>query len=890
MKTLFVSGRTQLESNDWSLSSGSGSLSAGTYYFSVQAHNIVGRNLLSIKSITVTNNSSITLTVNSTALKANENWTSFIIGLSSSSVETTFKQIKELRIKEIGNPSISYNLPLVYTFTSLSQLDTEIEIDTIEELETTATNYATGQVIFLLETANYYQFVKDLYTEVDNIYVLQSNLANHKWKVIDTNYCLVSNLAGLRGCNQEVRTYTEDFEFEGIAYSGDGSLSLNIDYLLLPENIEDDKFIIDFGIFIGSLDLSNLFSRKISYLVKGVLNRDTYELRNLSNSLENLDFIDYKVWEYNKEDYEYLIDNLLINEGLLISVKVAFYLDEFLINIPDDSQLRILPYLKTDLTIFSSSNLVNYGYGLLFYSLNSDYSRVYPNDGLTLKVSSGLGVIKGVSFPVTTETTLSGFPTNTANSQLKINQSGSVYFSNTELTNTEATRAFISTEILESDIINLFTLTGNTLTITHPVDNNGFAYIREDYPDVIAGKLAKFNPTGFNLYVQNIANSEVRVFNFNSVVSSVNLVFNTGVEVNQIPVSSLVKGFYQVENIVSNIGGEQYIVGLAYTYNGNTVSAITHSPSLGCVLELPTQFSSSSDIASNLGTAAFEDIGESIGQVPILENVDGIAGLPAVDGSQLLGIDKINTEYKNANFLGETNTLYLVDTTDSPITCFLPLSVASGKRISFSDYAGTDYRNPTGFGKNSLILDSQGQGIEEENTLEIDIELGNVTVIFINNTWKVYTDFNPTRTTLTIDNSGSSGGFTGDYDDLTNKPTLFSGDYPDLTNKPTLFSGSWEDLTDKYIKFVTLSANKTFQLSDHNTWFLIDASLTLTFPVLTENIEVITRITASSVVLTLSATSPAVLSPVLASITTEVDKTYHFIFNTANNTWYITGN
>lgn len=39
--------------------------------------------------------------------------------------------------------------------------------------------------------------------------------------------------------------------------------------------------------------------------------------------------------------------------------------------------------------------------------------------------------------------------------------------------------------------------------------------------------------------------------------------------------------------------------------------------------------------------------------------------------------------------------------------------------------------------------------------------------------------------------------FSGDYDDLTNKPTLFSGDYDDLTNKPTLFSGDYDDLSNK---------------------------------------------------------------------------------------------
>ena len=51
--------------------------------------------------------------------------------------------------------------------------------------------------------------------------------------------------------------------------------------------------------------------------------------------------------------------------------------------------------------------------------------------------------------------------------------------------------------------------------------------------------------------------------------------------------------------------------------------------------------------------------------------------------------------------------------------------------------------------------------------------------------------------------SSSSSTFSGDYNDLTNKPTIptaFSGDYNDLTNKPTIptpFSGDYNDLTNK---------------------------------------------------------------------------------------------
>ncbi|CAB4241750.1 hypothetical protein UFOVP71_288 [uncultured Caudovirales phage] len=43
--------------------------------------------------------------------------------------------------------------------------------------------------------------------------------------------------------------------------------------------------------------------------------------------------------------------------------------------------------------------------------------------------------------------------------------------------------------------------------------------------------------------------------------------------------------------------------------------------------------------------------------------------------------------------------------------------------------------------------------------------------------------------------------FSGNYNDLTDKPTLFPGDYDLLINKPTLFSGSYNDLTDQPVLF-----------------------------------------------------------------------------------------
>ena len=43
----------------------------------------------------------------------------------------------------------------------------------------------------------------------------------------------------------------------------------------------------------------------------------------------------------------------------------------------------------------------------------------------------------------------------------------------------------------------------------------------------------------------------------------------------------------------------------------------------------------------------------------------------------------------------------------------------------------------------------------------------------------------------------AASAFSGDYNDLNNKPALFSGSYTDLSDKPTLFSGAYADLTGK---------------------------------------------------------------------------------------------
>ena len=82
--------------------------------------------------------------------------------------------------------------------------------------------------------------------------------------------------------------------------------------------------------------------------------------------------------------------------------------------------------------------------------------------------------------------------------------------------------------------------------------------------------------------------------------------------------------------------------------------------------------------------------------------------------------------------------------------------------------------------------------------------------------------------TLNVNNINVAGSaiaavaVTNDYNDLTNRPSLFSGDYNDLTNKPIDGLVSWNDVTDKPV-----IATKISQLAN-DTNFVSNAQINIT--------------------------------------------------------------
>jgi len=89
-------------------------------------------------------------------------------------------------------------------------------------------------------------------------------------------------------------------------------------------------------------------------------------------------------------------------------------------------------------------------------------------------------------------------------------------------------------------------------------------------------------------------------------------------------------------------------------------------------------------------------------------------------------------------------------------------------------------------------------GLDSVSIYENTANRGNFTSInFVSGATVTVLDGTANVTITGSGGGGGSGDFSGNYNDLTNKPTLFSGSYTDLTNKPTPFSGNYSDLSGK---------------------------------------------------------------------------------------------
>ena len=91
-------------------------------------------------------------------------------------------------------------------------------------------------------------------------------------------------------------------------------------------------------------------------------------------------------------------------------------------------------------------------------------------------------------------------------------------------------------------------------------------------------------------------------------------------------------------------------------------------------------------------------------------------------------------------------------------------------------------------GGNGIIVSNEGEiSIDTSVVAELsDIPTVPTKTSQLTNDSDFITGINSTDVITALGYTPGTSNFSGDYDDLTDKPTLFSGDYNDLTNKPTI--------------------------------------------------------------------------------------------------------
>lgn len=312
--------------------------------------------------------------------------------------------------------------------------------------------------------------------------------------------------------------------------------------------------------------------------------------------------------------------------------------------------------------------------------------KVLPGGDLMRIVPSTLGVkrlggqvrVAGYDSPLLTDTQdATGLDANTADQQVAINAAagGSIRLADAGATlgSAEALRALVGTD---GDTSSGFVAQNTgwsspvsvgsgqiiSVTVSHPVDSSGNATVRADYPDVIAGNgAAEFNVPNLRVYVRKSGtiyqaptdevaiNDETQQFTITANVTA----WST---VGSIPTPTDVDfGLFTPSGISASatsgsgaITTGSYEVLVAYLYDGDQATRISHATADGCISESTLSDADLIEVSQSVGSpvstyAQLRNIGAS-DRYPykawyVVEDLNEYRWLPAETTNQEIELD-----------------------------------------------------------------------------------------------------------------------------------------------------------------------------------------------------------------------------------------------------------
>ena len=624
MAVTYANSRIVLPNTCWSVvPSAGGSLSTNNLYFSLQTENRIGKNLLLISPlVSIATNNKVTITINSQAKLPTEEIFSYVIGVSNSSIPNTFSQIAKIPVTS------STIFPLVLVISRDIFLRTGyITSDNLTNIP--SADLLHGMRIGYNGTGLVYEYDSlDSTSIVDNLETLLASTGK-RFKARGGFSTYISSAYDVDGSRLDLR---EENDINPVlnSYSSDGSDSTSIRlWLDNPSGIVVAGTRITLSIKLNELIKTTLFDKKVRYIFEGIVDLNACVLRTtLRDGITPFEKLGIPlVFNSNNPNFA-LEEDLLIGEALSFSFYLNFLGAELNDFIPEGSVISIYPSFVSNVGSYVAGGEI---IGDCIFS-EEGRRRVLPSTTNTgLEVLSGSGLIKNYTFPLLPKTTILGLIPNTPNQKVFINNLGNCFLAPTNLPNSSAIRAIVSTVSGQtsatswSSYISINQNSNFTLTLTLP------ASIRGNYPDLVAHTPTNFVIGRYVVYVQRQSNSEIRRFevtynsnisnNIFTIASATHLAINlqewsSGVVVSSIPSATNISNDFNLYNlpyfvIDSGLGSGfstgSYRFSIAYAYDGNQVTSISHDTAKGCILELDMPLSQALNNMKYLGEPLFRE-------------------------------------------------------------------------------------------------------------------------------------------------------------------------------------------------------------------------------------------------------------------------------------------
>lgn len=616
MAVTYANSRIILPNSCWSVvPSTGGSLSATNLYFSLQTENRIGRNLQSISSlINIATNNKVTITINSLAKLPTEEIFNYIIGASTSSVPNTFSQIAKIPVTS------STNFPLVLVISrDIFLRRGYITSDNPSDIP--SADLLHGMRIGYNGTGLTYEYDNlDSTSVVENQYTLLASTGK-RFKATGGFTTYISSVYDVDSSRLDLRE-ENDINPILVSYGNDGSDSASI--RLWIDNAGGSVAVgtrITLTVKLNENIKTNLFDRKIHYIFEGIVDLNTCVLRTtLRDGITPFEKLGIPlVFNSNNPNFA-LEEDLLIGEALSFSFYLNFLGAELNDFIPEGSIISIYPSFVSNVGSYVAGGEI---IGDCIFS-EGGRRRILPSTTNTgLEVLSGSGLIKNYTFPLLPKTTILGLIPNTTNQRVYINNLGNCFLAPTNLPNSSAIRAIVSTTSGQTSVTSWSSYVANTqnsnftLTLTLPT------LVRSNYPDLIANTSTTFIISKYVIYVQKQSNSEIRKFEVNYNSSITNNIFtinlqdwNSGVVVSNVPYATNTAldfnlydlPYFTVESgLGSGFSIGSYRFSIAYAYDGNQVTSISHDTAKGCILELDMPLSQALNNMKYLGEPLFKE-------------------------------------------------------------------------------------------------------------------------------------------------------------------------------------------------------------------------------------------------------------------------------------------